>query len=126
MFFEVCRYILVPILCSLMASTGILVYVLKHYQAKNELETAHDKMLEGLGHDRIMSLGIKYIDQGCLSPDEYENLNKYLYTPYKNMGGNGSAKHIMESVNKLPIKSMGSDGWRKIQYGEKTEEHYYD
>ena len=35
--------------------------------------------------------------------DEYENLYEYLYKPYSALGGNGSAKKVMEEVNKLPI-----------------------
>lgn len=34
--------------------------------------------------------------------DEFENLYKYLYKPYKDCGGNGSAERIMEQVKKLP------------------------
>ena len=34
---------------------------------------------------------------------KHENLNDYLYTPYAKMGGDGSAKHIMNEINKLPI-----------------------
>ena len=60
-------------------------------------------MLIGLGHDRIMYLGICYIERGWITQDEYENLYKYLYKPYELMGGNGSAKRIMKEVEKLPI-----------------------
>jgi hypothetical protein len=60
-------------------------------------------MLVGLAHDRIMCLGMKYIDRGWITQDEYENLYEYLYKPYEKMGGNGSAKRVMMEVNKLPI-----------------------
>ena len=39
-----------------------------------------------------------------LAQDEYENLNDYLYAPYEKMGGNGSAKRVMEEVRRLPIR----------------------
>ena len=45
--------------------------------------------------------------------DEYENLRVYLYEPYERMGGNGSAKRIMQEVDKLPIH----------KFIEKEEEH---
>ena len=60
------------------------------------------KMLIGLAHDRILYLGNKYIERGWVSAEEYENLYTYLYDPYEKMGGNGSAKRIMEKVQKLP------------------------
>ena len=60
------------------------------------------RMLIGLAHDRILYLGNKYIERGWVSAEEYENLYTYLYDPYEKMGGNGSAKRIMEKVQKLP------------------------
>ena len=38
-----------------------------------------------------------------ITQDEYENLYEYLYSPYIKMGGNGSAKRVMQEVEKLPI-----------------------
>ena len=63
-------------------------------------------MLIGLGHDRIIYLGLCYIERGWVTQDEYENLNDYLYDPYSQLGGNGSAKKIIEEVNKLPIRKV--------------------
>ena len=65
---------------------------------------ARTQMIIGLGHDRIVYLGLKYIDRGYVTQDEYENLTKWLYEPYEKMGGNGSAKRIMDEVRKLPIR----------------------
>ena len=61
-------------------------------------------MLIGLAHDRVLCLGMKYIERGYITQDEYENLYEYLYKPYEKLGGNGSAKRIMKEVEKLPIK----------------------
>ena len=61
-------------------------------------------MLKGLGHDRIIELGTKYIQNGCIPRDEFENLNDYLYKPYQELGGNGTAETIMSEVRKLPLK----------------------
>jgi hypothetical protein len=52
-----------------------------------------------------MELGGEYIERGWISRDEYENLHDYLYKPYKELGGNGSAERVMQEVNKLPIKN---------------------
>lgn len=61
-------------------------------------------MLVGLAHDRIIFLGMQYIERGWITQDEYENLHEYLYKPYEQMGGNGSAKRIMTEVDTLPIR----------------------
>ena len=62
-------------------------------------------MLVGLAHDRILCLGMLYIERGYVTRDEYENLYEYLYRPYLKMGGNGSAKRIMQEVDRLPIRT---------------------
>ena len=49
-------------------------------------------------------LGMVYIERGYVTQDEYENLQVYLYEPYEEMGGNGSARRVMEEVRKLPIR----------------------
>lgn len=57
-----------------------------------------------------MYLGMRYIDRGWITQDEYENLNTYLYEPYMKLGGNGSALRVMQEVNKLPIRNQGFEG----------------
>lgn len=57
----------------------------------------------GLAHDRIIYLGMAYIERGYITQDEYENLYEYLYKPYEKLGGNGSAKRIMTEVDQLAI-----------------------
>ena len=91
--------ILLTIFSSVLASSGLWAYITKRLE-KKDVKT---EMLIGLGHDRIMYLGMVYIERGYITSDEYENLYEYLYKPYEKMGGNGSAKRIMNEVNKLPI-----------------------
>lgn len=90
---------IITIVCAVLASSGFWAYL----QKKNENKDAKSQMLIGLAHDRIMCLGMKYIERGWITQDEYENLYEYLYKPYEKMGGNGSAKRVMTEVNKLPI-----------------------
>ena len=96
----------ITILCAVLASSGFWAYLeyrAKAKEKKNENKDAKSRMLIGLAHDRIIFLGMQYIERGWISQDEYENLYEYLYKPYEEMGGNGSAKRIMTEVNKLPI-----------------------
>ena len=94
--------IIVTIL-SVLASSGLWAFITNKVSRNN----AEKELLLGLAHDRIMFLGTSYIDRdpAYITQDEYENLKVYLYEPYSKMGGNGSAKRIMEEVEKLPIHS---------------------
>lgn len=94
------QQIAVPLAVAVLTSSGLWALVSKRAD-KNDAER---KMLVGLAHDRITHLGMAYLTRGYITQDEYENLNDYLYQPYEKMGGNGSAKRIMDEVRKLPIK----------------------
>ena len=61
------------------------------------------KMLLGLAHDRIITLGMEYVQRGWLTDDEFENLNHYLYEPYADLGGNGTGEVVMNKVKTLKI-----------------------
>jgi hypothetical protein len=94
--------LIVAIVGSIMASSGFWLYINK-ITDKKDVQT---RMLIGLAHDRIIYLGLHYIEKGCITQDEYENLHDYLYIPYEKMGGNGTAKRIMAEIDKLPIKKI--------------------
>ena len=102
--------IVITVLSSVLASSAFWAFLTKRLDKKD----VRNQMLLGLAHDRIMYLGMIYIERGYITQDEYENLNDYLYVPYEKMGGNGSAKRIMEEVRKLPI--------HKSTYSIKTPE----
>ena len=91
--------IFVAVIAAVLGSNGLWAYL----QNKRNKKDAKTKMILGLGHDRIVFLCMRYIDRGWISNDEYEDLNKYLYIPYQEMGGNGTVRKLMEEVTKLPI-----------------------
>lgn len=91
--------VLGAVVAALLASGGYWSYKM----SKNNHKTAESKMLMGLAHDRIVELGMKYIERGAITRDEYENLYDYLYLPYKELGGNGSAERVMDVVKQLRI-----------------------
>ena len=84
---------------------GLTTYLL---QRRDKTKSARDKILLGLAHDRICCLAEQYIARGSITTDEYENLQKYLYAPYHELGGNGTAERLMEAVNHLELKG-GND-----------------
>lgn len=99
---EVWLQMVITIICSVLASSGFWAYLM----SKRDRKDARTKMLLGLGHDRIVTLAMKYIERGWITQDEYEDLNKYLYLPYVDMGGNGTAERLMVEVKKLPIRHI--------------------
>lgn len=99
---DIWAQVAVPLVVAVLTSSGLWAVVAR----RADKGDAQRKMLVGLAHDRIIHLGMVYVDRGYITQDEYENLNDYLYTPYEKMGGNGSAKRVMEEVRKLPIRKM--------------------
>lgn len=93
---------LLTIIGTILASSGFWTFVM----LKDSKKKARINMLVGLGHDRIITLGMHYVERKWISQEEYENLHDYLYLPYKELGGNGSAERIMEEVKKLPVRSL--------------------
>ena len=90
----------VTVVCAVLASSGLWAFIQKRGDSKD----TKAKMLLGLAHDRVVYLGLHYIERGSITTDEYENLHDYLFKPYAELGGNGIAARIMEGVKKLPIK----------------------
>lgn len=92
---------------TLLASGGFWTYMSSR-QAKrdkaNQSERAETRLLLGIAHDRIIHLGLSYINRGWVSKDEYEDLLKYLWEPYSEFGGNGLAERVMADVMKLPMR----------------------
>lgn len=92
--------ILITSVFTVLACSGFWTWI----QKKADKKDAKTEMLIGLGHDRIIALGMHYLDQGWITRGEYENLHDYLYEPYHKLGGNGSAERIMKEVEKLEIR----------------------
>lgn len=92
------------IIIAVFASTGLWSFISMVVQRYMEKKSDYALMMRGLGHDRICYLGEYYIKRGCITRDEYENLLDYLYIPYKNLGGNGTAEKVINEVKQLPLK----------------------
>lgn len=105
--------IVLTVFSSVLASSGLWTFLSKRAERKD----VKTEMLIGLAHDRILYLGMQYIERGWITRDEYENLYEYLYKPYEKLGGNGSAKRVMNEVDRLPIRA------NYISRGEGTNEN---
>lgn len=98
---------LVSIFGAVMGSSGFWTLMQKKAEKESEEKeknSASNKMLRGLGHEKIMERGMMYIERGWITSSEYEDLYAYLYEPYTALGGNGSAKKVMDEIKKLPLR----------------------
>lgn len=68
----------------------------------SEKRSATTRMLLGLGHEQLLQQCAYYEMRGHITADEYDELEKYLYLPYKQLGGNGSVEREMLKVKALP------------------------
>lgn len=90
---------IITVMASVLASSGFWAAIMK----RNERKGAKVRMLLGLAHDRIITLGMEYVTRGYILNDEFEDLLEYLYNPYAELGGNGSAERVINEVKRLPI-----------------------
>ena len=93
----------ITVVCSVIASSGFWAFLSK----RRDNNDAEAKMLLGLGHIKIIETCEKYIERGYIRQDEYDSLYNYLYLPYKELGGNGTAERMVNEVKKLPIRKEG-------------------
>lgn len=92
---------LLTLLTAALASTGFWAYL----QRKGSTKEQFEKLTMGLAYDKIVHMGMGYIERGWITKDEYEDYRKYLYDPYKSLGGNGVTERIMAEVSNLPLMS---------------------
>lgn len=84
----------------LAGSGGFWVYLTRRQDKRD----AVDKLIMGLAHDKIVYLGMRYIEKGFVTKDEYDDLFKYFWEPYQALGGDGSAERIIRLVDMLPLR----------------------
>lgn len=95
---------ILAIVTAAFASTGFWSFVMYKIQKRDKYKDAMTKLMLSIAHDRIMTLGDKYVNQGFISADDYSDFMKYLYDPYIELGGNGTAEKFVEGqVKQLKI-----------------------
>ncbi len=92
--------LIVAIIVAVFGSTGFWTWLMSRGRKKSD----ESKLLLGLAYSEIIRRSEAYIERGYVSADEYREINKYLYEPYKSMGGNGTAEKILNEVSRLPTQ----------------------
>ena len=95
--------VIVTLAVAVFGSTGFWTWMSNHSEKKSN----EGKLLMGLAYDKIIWQCEKYIGQGYIPANEYNELNRYLFEPYKAMGGNGTAAKLMGEVSSLPTEPRG-------------------
>ena len=93
------KELIAAVVVAVLGSNGLWAFL----QSKSTRKTARDRMILGLGHAEIFRVAEKYIHRNGITMSELEDLEKYLYKPYSDMGGNGTAAAIVAKCRELPI-----------------------
>lgn len=91
----------VAVVIAVLGSNGLWAWL----QSRSKAKSARDRMLLGLGHAEIFRVAERYIRRNAITTDELEVLDKYLFKPYSELGGNGTAEAIVKKCKELPIIS---------------------
>lgn len=100
---------------SVMASSGFWAWI----QSKDSTKDATAKLLMGLAYDKVTTIGLKYIERGWITRDEFEEYERYFFAPYQALGGNGVAKKIRDEVARLPFRKHSQ--YDRIYRNRKSE-----
>ena len=82
------------------ASAGFWSLIRLIYDKKSN----RSKAILGLTYLAVKMSCTKLLERGYATPEEIEDIEKYMFEPYEAMGGNGTAKMLMEKVKQLPLK----------------------
>ena len=91
--------LIVAVMVAVLGSNGLWAFI----QSKSKARSARDRMILGIGHAEIFRLCEKYIRRGGITKEELEDLEKYLFKPYHDLGGNGTAETIVGKCRDLRI-----------------------
>jgi hypothetical protein len=89
---------IITILAGILGSTGFWMLVQNQREKKSKERIAITAML---------FMAVKMSCKSCLrrgwvSTEEIEDIEKYMFEPYKSMGGNGTAEMLMKKIKDLP------------------------
>ena len=92
------------IIIAAFGSTGLWTLINQIVTAiiNRKKETPEKDMLLGLGYAFLVHACSMKMKAGWVDPNELHEIDKYLYEPYKKLGGNGSAEMLMTKIKSLP------------------------
>lgn len=97
---------LVTIVVALIGSSGVWGIFTMLIQKRNTTTI----LLLRVAQHVLVTESHRLLEQGYMTSDEYKNITKGLYEPYKLLGGNGLAEKMINDIAKLPIRSRKYNG----------------
>lgn len=91
------------VIIAVLGSGGLWTLIQALINYKISKDSMEKQALKSLLRDAIFRRCEKALSNGEVSIGELENING-LYKPYKELGGNGTAKKLIEDVNDLEVK----------------------
>ena len=110
--------LVITVVISVLGSSGLWAFL----QNRSTAKSARERMILGLGHAEIFRQCEHYLRRDGITKEELEDLDKYLFKPYKELGGNGTAESMVEQCHKLKIITAAEAVSRDldIQRGKQT------
>ena len=99
---------LTQIILAVFASTGFWALVQAIVIKLMDRRSAERAALLGLLHERLVEQCESYLDRGYATEGEIRDLEEYIYTPYRNLGGNGTGEQMFDKTRELIFR--GKDG----------------
>jgi len=98
---------ILTIVISCIGSAGLWTVInalLQRKFKKNDDNDLIKKALKGLLYTDCLGWGDKYIEQGWISIDDYNDFRRYHYEPYKALGGNSAVDRVETTLKALPSR----------------------
>ena len=95
----------ITLLVGIFSSTGFWTYKM----SKKLNDSAEKKMLMGLTYVNICKSCEYWIERGWVDDSDLRDLQHYLYDPYREKGGNGTAERLFKEACNLPNKPPKED-----------------
>lgn len=92
--------IVVTLIVAVFGSTGFWTWLTSR-RVKKSSET---KLLMGIAYSQIISMCETYLEKGSVTTNEYHELEHYLFQPYAELGGDGTAEKLFSDVSQLAVK----------------------
>lgn len=92
--------IIITLAVAVFGSTGFWSWM----AGRSKRKTAEARLIMGLAYSEIIRRSEDYISRGYVEATEFDELDRYLFRPYTEMGGNGTAEKLMNEVRELPTR----------------------
>ena len=95
---EILITILIPAILASQGFWSVLLYKMQKRDMNHDIRLKADLVIL---HDLVYKYCKKAIVRGYTTFDEFDNLTE-LFSVYKELGGNGTGRHLYDEVSKLP------------------------